>query len=222
MVKILSRLGLGTKMALLLGLSATAMLAIAGIGAMTLYQRMFDDRVDKLRSVISSASSIAAQLEASVNAHEMTRQQALDRFHQDIRSIRFDGGTGYLFAVDAHNGNVLMHGVNPKLEGKPFPNDPATGQPISDMLIAAVRSSDSGITSYMFPKPSQTQPLQKVAAVARIPAWDMVIGTGAYIDDLDAAFNGSMLKTGLVGGAILLFTMLVARLVTRDVTVSLG
>ena len=109
-------------------------------------------------------------------------------FHRDIRAIRYDHGVGYMAVTDLQTGFVLMHGVNPALEGKPNPLDAATGKPISVPLFDAVRSADAGVTSYMFPKPGQTQPLRKVVAVAKFQPWDIVIYTGAYTDDLDAVF----------------------------------
>ncbi|HEY0184626.1 MAG TPA: cache domain-containing protein, partial [Rhodopila sp.] len=198
-MNIVSNLRLGMKMTLLLTLSAVAMVAIAIIGSVTLHQRMLDDRMDKLRSMVSATVALAQALEARVGAQEITRQQAIDLFRRNIHAIRFDGGTGYIAVEDVRSGDVLMHGVNPALEGKPTPNDAATGQPISNFVIGAVRSSDEGITSYMFPKPGETQPLPKVTAVAKFRPWDMAIYTGAYTDDLEAAFRSSMLKMGGVG-----------------------
>ena len=221
-MNILSRLRLRAKLGLLLVLSAVAMIAIAALGAMTLHQRMLDDRAEKLRAIVSSTVAIASALEARTTAQEITRQQALDIFHQNIRAIRYDHGTGYIAVTDLHTGNVLMHGVNPALEGKPNPTDLATGKPISYVLTEALRSSDEAIATYMFPKPGQTEPLQKLVAVARFAPWDVAIYSGAYTDDLDASFNASLLRTGAVGGAILLITVLAVWLINRDTTASLG
>jgi methyl-accepting chemotaxis protein len=221
-VSIVSHLRLGTKMTLLLAMSAVAMVAIAAIGALTLHQRMLDDRADKLRAVVSSTVGIAAGLEARVTAGEITRPQALDLFHRDIRAIRFDNGSGYVSVNDLRTGDVLMHAVNPALEGKPTPNDTATGQPISSLLNEAVRTSNEGVAYYMFPKPGQTTPLPKVTAVGKFLPWNILIYVGAYTDDLDASFNASMLRVGAVGVAILLLTSFGAWLVSRDVTISLG
>jgi methyl-accepting chemotaxis protein len=221
-MSIVSNLRLGTKMGLLLGLTAVAMAAVAVIAAITLHQRMLDDRTDKLAAIVSSTVTQAAALEARVVAHEITRDQALDLFHRSVRAIRFDGGTGYISVDDAHTGNVLMHGVNPALEGKPTPADVATGRPISSLITEAVQSADQGTTGYMFPKPGQTKPLRKVTAVARFAPWDMVIYSGAYTDDLDASFNASMLRLAAIGGTVLLLAILAARLINRDITRSLG
>jgi len=154
---------------------------------------------------------IAAGLEARVVAHEITRDQAIDLFHRNVRAIRFDDETGYVAVTDLGTGNVLMHGVNSALEGKP--------SSAMDVLRDAVRTSDVGTTSYMFPRPGKTEPLRKVVAVVKFPPWNVVIYTGAYTDDLDASFNASMLRLGAIGGTVLLLTMLAAWLVNRDMAI---
>jgi methyl-accepting chemotaxis protein len=209
-------------MTLLLALSAAAMIAIALTGAVILHQRMIDDRVEKLRATVDSAVTIAAALNTRVTAQEITREQALDLLHRDIRAIRYDNGSGYVSIIDANDGTVLMHGVNPALEGKVNPLDPVTGQSISTLILDAVRGADHGMASYMYPRPGQTQPLDKVVAAARFAPWAMVFYAGAYTDDLEAAFNASLPKVALVGGAILLLTSLAAWLISRDISVSLG
>jgi methyl-accepting chemotaxis protein len=74
----------------------------------------------------------------------------------------------------------------------------------------------------MFPKPGQTRALSKVVAVARFAPWNIIIYSGAYTDDLEAAFRASLVNVVVIGGAILLVTALVAWLVSRDISHSLG
>jgi len=215
---LLSRFRLRSKLLLLIGLCAFAVIALTATGGSILHQRMLDDRLDKLRATVSSTVAIAAALNARVVAQEITQPQAMALFHQDIRAIRFDGGTGYLSAIDARTGDVLMHGVNPALEGKPTPADPATGQPISRIVIAAVQGADAGTATYMFPKPGQTAPLRKIVAVAKFSPWQIVIYAGAYTDDLDAQYGAILARELGIGGAFLVAILLVAWLVNRDIS----
>ncbi|CAH2602031.1 HAMP domain-containing protein [Rhodovastum atsumiense] len=208
----LHRLRLPVKLALLVGLAITAAIAIAAMSAATLYQRMYDGRVDKLRATVHATVAIARALDARVAAQELTRAQAYELLHRDIRAIRFDDGEGYISIIEDRTGNVVMHGVNPALEGKPTS---------AKVIIEAVRSTEEGVADYMFPRPGQTTPIRKVVAIARFPAWDMIISAGAYTDDLDADFRAALLGMGAVGGTILLLALLAAWLVSRDITRSL-
>jgi Single Cache domain 2 len=145
-MNILSRLRLRTKLALLLVLSALALVVSIGAAASLLRHRMVDDRVDKLRAVVQSTIAIAQSLEDRALAHVLTREQALALLRDDIHAMRFDAGSGYLFAQSLDNIFVL-HGANPALEGKPSSVVNENGTPLTELIRDALRNSDSGTTS---------------------------------------------------------------------------
>ncbi|HEX3990703.1 MAG TPA: methyl-accepting chemotaxis protein, partial [Acetobacteraceae bacterium] len=134
----------------------------------------------------------------------------------------FDNGGGYLSVIDAGTGTVLMFGPNPKLDGTQPAIDAATKQTISQLVITALRSSDEGTATYMFPRAGQTEAIRKIVPVARFAPWNMAIYGGAYVDDLDASFNATMIRTSAVGGIILLVMLLAAWLIDSNITRSLG
>jgi methyl-accepting chemotaxis protein len=177
--------------------------------------------VEKLHAVVDSTVAVAASLEAQVTAGRLTRDQAIAQVHELVRGIRFDGGTGYLFVLD-ETGVVVMHGTNPALEGKFTPNDTASGRPIAELAFAALGGGDSGMMTYMFPRPGQTKTFRKVTAVTRFPPWHMAFLSGAYTDDLDAAFDTSLLRLGGIAAGILAAMLLAAWAVNRDIVASIG
>jgi methyl-accepting chemotaxis protein len=93
-MNLFSRLKLRTKLALLLGLSALAVVVSIGAAASLMHQRMFNDRIDKLRGITQAALGIAQSLEDQVAARQMTHDQALDQFRKAAHAIRFDAGLG--------------------------------------------------------------------------------------------------------------------------------
>ncbi|MFL5282500.1 MAG: HAMP domain-containing protein, partial [Rhodopila sp.] len=62
----------------------------------------------------------------------------------------------------------------------------------------------------------------KITYLARFQPWDLAVGAGAYVDDLNATFRASLLQLTLIGGAILALTLVAAWLINRDITQSLG
>ena len=118
----------------------------------------------------------------------------------------------------------MLHGVNPALEGKPAPANVtnAAGRPITELIRDALRGNDSGIVTYSFPKPGQAEPQPKVSYVARFAPWDLVFIAGAYVDDLDVAFHGVLYRLSLIGGIVLIITLIAAFVVNRDISASLG
>jgi methyl-accepting chemotaxis protein len=218
--RILSHLKLRTKLALLLGLSALALVISIGAAAFLMRQRMFDDRVDKLRAVVQSTSSLAQALESQVSAQKITREQAIGMLRDDIHAMRFDGGAGYVTAWTT-DGIVVAHGTVPALEGKPTPVADASGKTVLQLGEEALLRGH-GVVAYAFPRPGQSTPQPKIAYAALFAPWQLVLMSGVYVDDLDAAFRTTLLRLSLIGGAILATTLFVAWFVNRDITVSIG
>jgi methyl-accepting chemotaxis protein len=216
-----SQFSIRAKLLLLLGLSVLAVSLVIATSTSLLHQRMIDDRIDKLRATVDATVAIAAGLEARVGANEITRQQAIELFHRDVRAIRFDGGTGYVTVLDTRSANLIMHGVNPALENKPTPIDAGTGHLISQSVLDAVRSSDTGVAKFMYPKPGQTEPLQKLAVAARFLPWEMVVYIGAYTDDLNAQYLAVLKQQIAIGGSILFVSLFFVWQISRDIVGSI-
>jgi len=220
---ILSNLKVRTKLLLMLGLAAVAVIVSIGAAAALVQQRMRDDRVDKLRAVVQSAISLAQSLENQVAVHQLTREQALGLLRDDIHALRFDQGVGYIY-VQAPDTVMVAHGANPAMEGKPATRSvlDSNGRPLNDTVHDALASANEGSLSYRFPKPGKTEPEPKLSYFARFAPWDLVFIAGAYVDDIDAAFRAMLLRLSLIGSAVIVVTMLLAWSINRDVTRSLG
>ena len=222
---VLCRLRLRTKLTLLLLLSALTLVVSIGAAAQLMHQRMIGDRVDKVRAVVQTALGIAQSLQNRVDAKQLTREQAVAMFRDDIHAMRFDGKDGYVSAqVESGDGGyiILAHGSDPGRENKVSNARDGNGRSISESIAGALHGRDSNVISYLFPKPGQTVPLPKLSYVARFEPWKAVFYAGAYTDDLEAAFHASLLRLASTGGAILAATLLVAWLINRDITLSLG
>ncbi len=221
-MKFLSQLRIRTKLTLLLGMSVVALVLSMSMAASLIRQRMFDDRVDKLRGVTETALGVAKALDDQVSAHTMTREQALEQFRKAAQAIRFDNGDGYIVVQKLNDSMIIAHGVDPNLNGKPSTAKVASGARLIDLIRDVLRNSDKGFVSYMFAKPGETQVQPKIAYVARFAPWDAVFTIGAYTGDLDASFNAFAGRLAAIIGPILLVTLAVAWLINRDITVSLG
>jgi methyl-accepting chemotaxis protein len=216
---VLSRLKLRTKLALLLGLSAIAVIASIGFGAFLIHDRMIGDRVDKLRAVVQSAIGVAEALESQVAARQLTREQALDRLRFDIHGMRFDAGSGYV--IVRRDATIILHGADASLEGKPSATKDANGRPLADLIRDALQTSDEGVVTYLFPKPGQPDPQMKLSYVARFAPWGVVFFAGTYMDDLQADFRARLLRLGAVGVLVLSVTLIAAWVIDRDIAISL-
>ena len=215
-----SRLTLRTKLLLLLALSAMAVVASIGLGATMVSQHMMAGRIGKLQAVVDSALTVATSLQKQVTAGQLTKDQAVQSLRDTLHALRYDNGEGYV-TVNGLDGVLLIHGADPSRENKPSTAKDDQGKPIVQLYAEALRNGDSGTIAYNFPKPGHTAPQPKVSYVARFAPWNAVILAGAYVDDLNADLNATLLQLALLGGAILLCTLPVAWMVNRDIARSM-
>ena len=219
-MSVLANLTIRTKLFLLLGLALLAVLATIGFSASSADRRMMADRIDKLRAIDDSAIAIARALQAEVAAGHITHDQAIGRMRDIVHAMRYDDGIGYLFILD-NNGIYVAKGDTPKLEGTHTTSKDASGRSIVDLQADALRSIDGGVINWEYSKPGETTRQPKVGYVERFRPWDVVFVTGAYYDDIGAAFHHVLLQLCEIGLAVLLAATLVAWLISRDITASL-
>ena len=95
------------------------------------------------------------------------------------------GKSGYFWVNDTEP-KMLMHPMKPSLNGKNLSHIKDTnGLAVFDEMVKVAKVNDIGILQYTWPKPGENQPQQKLGVVKLFKPWGWVIGTGAYIDDID-------------------------------------
>jgi len=104
-----------------------------------------------------------------------------------LRQVRF-GQAGYFFIYDEQGINIF-HGATPEKEGSNLigMTDP-NGKKVIVGLLKAAKNGD-GIFSYHNDKPGVSGLVEKISYGEMIPGTDWVIGTGAYVDDIDREVN---------------------------------
>lgn len=135
--------------------------------------------VGERKQQIKEATEIAAGI---VNYQLSLKEQG--NVNQALRDIRF-GSAGYFFMYDSQGKNIF-HALIPSLEGqnKMDMTDPRGTKIIVGLLDAAKRGD--GSFSYYYQKPNTNEQIEKISYAMMIPGTDWMLGTGAYIDDIDA------------------------------------
>ncbi|WP_417533297.1 methyl-accepting chemotaxis protein [Marinobacterium stanieri] len=153
---------------------------------------MGDEEIQRIRQDMMTAKQLELKnyVEQSVTALTpvlnnpyLSDAERREQSTQILSAIKF-GEDGYMFAYDMDGINVA-HGANPKLVGTDLSNmrDP-NGLLVIRELIDASKSGD-GYFEYVWDKPGGGQ-APKLSFAMMIPAFDWSVGTGFYIDDIDA------------------------------------
>lgn len=96
------------------------------------------------------------------------------------------GDDGYFFVYDLQGKN-LMHPRQPGLVGRNLWNlKDANGNPTIQRLINQAKAG-GGFVRYLWEKPSSGKVAPKLGYVVMLDRWGWMLGTGIYLDDVDAA-----------------------------------
>ena len=213
----LNNLTIQRKLLILLGLSAMALVVATVAAALLLHDRMMEERVAKLRAVVEMTYGAAAGLDAREKAGEFGHDEALKRFRDAVHSEHFEG-SNYIFVHDL-NGINLAHGADPKEEGtdRSDNKDSAGAFYVRDMIAVAKSPAGEGLVHYVYPRAGGTAPLPKIGYIKKFGPWNALIGAGAYIDDIDAAFWRTLGVLSAVSVAVLALLALAGWAISRNI-----
>ena len=199
---------------LLLAASGVGVVTVAGVSVMR--ERMVEDRIAKVEAVGRIAVDFAAGLQADVTAGRLTREAAMEQFRERVHAVRFGAAGDYLLA-QRDDGMVVMHGGNPKLEGKPTASRDASGRWTQDLIAAELGPRDTGVIRYLAVKPGATVPQEKVSAVIRFRPWQLNFLIGTWTDDVEAAFAQVWHRLAVIGGVTCLVLLGLVLAIGRDI-----
>ena len=202
---------------LVLAAFAIVLLGLGGlVVAQQVRQQMTEARVQQLHATVETTISLAAALDAQVKAGDLTRDQALARFAAEARAISYDHGDGYVFVYDM-DGMTLAH-PNPKQIGTNQLDVVTNGVKIARLLRDGVRDHGEVLLRYDYYRPGGTDLFPKVAYAAGYAPWNLFVGTGAYLDDIDASFLALSERMGAIALGVVGVVAVLGWLLTRRIT----
>lgn len=143
------------------------------------------ERKALLQNIIAVVEARVTILEEQVSTGKLSRAQAKSTLLDELRHIRY-GHNDYVFAADYRS--VLISHPDPKLNGADYSGKlDFRGNLIVPPMVAGARSAGEGFYSYWWQRLGSQQPSEKLSYYKNIPAFDMIIGTGIYLDDVEAA-----------------------------------
>jgi two-component system, NarL family, sensor kinase len=135
----------------------------------------------ELKHYVSLAERAIAHLYNSGRDDEATKNEA-----KAILAKLDYGDDGYFFLYNLEGRN-LMHPRQPQLVGRDLWELRDTkGSPTIQRLIAQAKAG-GGYVRYLWEKPSSGKVAPKLGYVIQMDRWGWMLGTGIYLDDVDAA-----------------------------------
>ncbi len=216
-MKLLSHLKIRTKLASMVCLAALTVTAIIAVSTVLSKSRMMDDRVQQMKAAVDLLHGLAQTFQDDAAAGKMTVDDAKLQFRQRARNMKFGGGQGYPVVYNSDT-SILVNGANPQLEGKITGATDSNGVLIADAQLNAARQApQGGVTSYLYPRPGQTEPVRKTVFVRQFTPWNATISYGLYVDDIDADVRALTLELAAIGAGLMLLMATLSWLIARDV-----
>jgi methyl-accepting chemotaxis protein len=180
-------------------------------------QDIYHERFDLLRTQVEAAISILDQYNKRVEAGEMTLEAAQAEAFKIVSRIKYEPN-GYFFGNDYDV--VLRLHPDPKRIGKNMSDAVDKNGVRFSYDMTQLGRKGGGITYYEWSKPGQPedQVFPKAAYSLAYDPWKIVIGSGVYVDDLEAQVQASVFKAIAACGLVFALGLAVAYVVIRGIT----
>ncbi len=193
------------------------MIVIAVVALTSLRAELMNDRQMKTRDLVNAASSLALKYAELARNGALPVEEAKKAALEAIGTLRYEG-TNYFWINDL-NGVLLMHpaGLKERVGQSVLDVRDPSGFSIFEGFITVARRDGAGFVPYAWPKAKGEAPSPKISYVERIPGWDWVVGTGIYVDDVDAVFRQKVIEQASIFGVVLLAVLLSAWWMSRAI-----
>ncbi|MCG7374622.1 methyl-accepting chemotaxis protein [Pseudomonas luteola] len=196
-----------------------AALMLLAFGALTLrasYEHLYQGKAEKTQHVVETALGVFTHFQALEAGGTLSREAAQQGALAVLKALRY-GRNDYLWVNDLQP-RMVMHPMNPKLDGQDLSTykDPDGKALFNEMVVVA--KNGGGVVAYRWPKPGASEPVPKVSYVKQFEPWGWVLGTGVYLDDLQAEFRAQVWQTAGVWAVIVVLMGVLIFLIQRSIT----
>jgi len=208
------RFSLALRIYAIIGLSFCGLIGLALTQAQSLANALTEQRQNELSHLVQAAVSIAKEEYESIARDKVAPELAQKKAAERIGKLRY--GNGDYFWINDLTPKMVMHPIKPELNGQNLAdNKDPTGKRLFIEMVDIVKRQGGGVVEYQWPKPGKEAPQPKLSYVAGFEPWGWVIGTGVYVDDLQAQLwdsKRSVMISALVIIVVLgAITLLIAR-----------
>ena len=197
---------LKVRLAILVATALAGLILLGTIQAFHLRTQMLEDRKQTLVAAVDVALSAVKSFHAQEGKGVLSRDEAQKRAKAVLRDLRYFKDEYYY--VYGSKGLGVMHPIRPEYDGKDHwdRKDKAGNYTVRNLVKPAL--DKTGYAWSLTAKPGSEVQIPKIHYVVHFPEWEWVIGTGLYIEDVEAQFAAALwqvvvlivLATLLVGG----------------------
>ncbi len=218
---LLRNLRIRQKLWIIIVVAVIGMMLLGGQAINELYQNLLDDRQIKTRHVVETTYNIIRYFGDQAESGAMAKEQAQKLAIEVVKGLRYEEKE-YFWINDMHP-TMVMHPYKSKLDGQDLSGfeDP-NGKRLFVAFVDEVKRNGAGFVDYLWSKPGHDKPVPKISYVKGYAPWGWIIGSGIYLDDVNAIFwshVGELIGTGMV---ILLIMASISYALVKAITAPLS
>ena len=177
---------------------------------------MYDAKFLKTRHVVETAYSVVSHFADQAQKGVLTTEEAQARAKAAVEAMRYESKD--YFWINDMTPRMIMHPIKPQLNGKDLSGvkDP-NGKHLFNEMVKVCQKDGAGFVDYLWPKPGVEEPQLKISYVKLLPAWQWVIGSGVYTDDVEKEIGGIFTLVYVIIGALTVAALALSWLMARSI-----
>jgi len=180
---------------------------------------VYERERDMIRNLNLSVWSLLDYYHQRELSGELTREDAKQRILDRIRMMRYGRDMKDYFWINDLHPRMIMHPYRTDLDGQDLSNytDPK-GNRLFVNFVEIAQTREEGFAEYWWDKQDETgRIVPKLSYVKLFPPWGWIIGTGVYIEDIQADIDRTKRKLyGSVAGVFAILSVLAVWMIRQD------
>jgi len=242
MFQFLDNLSIRNKLWLMMALFISAIVAGGVIDVFNVRNTLWTEKELKTRHLVEAAYGVLAHNYELQKAGTLTEAAARAEALNTIKALRYEEKE-YFWINDLGKPfpTMIMHPTVPSLDGKVLNAEKfkcATSQSFGDnaapietdgkknlfvAFVEVIDKSSKGYVTYNWPKPKEgggvTEELfPKLSYVKKFEPWGWMIGSGIYVDDVDAAMRVQVWHNVWLMLGVIITLLLISGIIRRSIT----
>ncbi|MBI4996317.1 MAG: cache domain-containing protein [Rhodocyclales bacterium] len=246
MLQFLDNLNIRNKIWAMIVLFVAALLVGTMIDALTVRKTLQAEKQLKTRHLVETAYGVLVHFHNLQKSGALTESAARIEAVSAIKALRYEGKEYYwINDLGRPFPKMVMHPTVPSLDGQVLSADKfncATSMTFGNegeavatdgrmnlfvAFVDVVEKSGKGFVTYNWPKPKEgggvtDELFPKLSYVMKFEPWGWLIGSGIYIDDIDAAVSDRVFRTLEFVGIATILLLMVAALLAGSISRSLS
>ena len=209
-------LSISRRLWLILVVAVLMLVVMSGAMLKQIHDDLYDAKAQKTMHVVQTANGVLEYFQGLEKAGTLTRDQAQQQAIDAIRALRYNQ-TDYFWINDLRP-VMIMHPTSAKLVGQDLSGikDPDGFQVFNEMVTVA-KTKGAGMINYRWPKPGASEPVAKTSYVSLFAPWGWILGSGVYVDDVQAEFVQQIWKAASISLVIILVMMALLVMISRSI-----